>query len=78
MSETKNIKELINQVLEIYLDTDHGYEPTNLYQIMLAEIEKPLFENIMVHTKGNLSRAAQILGLSRTTLRKKLHELSIK
>ncbi|MEC8063278.1 MAG: helix-turn-helix domain-containing protein [Pseudomonadota bacterium] len=78
MSETKNIKELINQVLEIYLDTDHGYEPTNLYQIMVAEIEKPLFENIMVHTKGNLSKAAQILGLSRTTLRKKLHELSIK
>ena len=78
MSETKNIKDLINQVLDIYLDTEHGYEPTNLYQIILAEIEKPLLENIMTHTKGNVSRAAHILGLSRTTLRKKLQELSIK
>ena len=78
MSEAKNIKELINQVLDIYLEAEHGYEPTNLYQIILAEIEKPLLENVLTHTKGNLSKAAHILGLSRTTLRKKIHELSIK
>ena len=71
------IQTLINQVLEIYLNTEHGYEPTDLHQVILAEIEKPLLEGILQHTNGNLSRAANILGLSRSTLRKKMQALGI-
>ena len=77
MSQNTSIQTLIKQVLDIYLSTEHGYEPTNLHQIILAEIEKPLLEGILQHTNGNLSHAATILGLSRSTLRKKLQALSI-
>lgn len=77
MSQNTSIQTLIKQVLDIYLSAEHGYEPTNLHQIILAEIEKPLLEGILQHTNGNLSHAATILGLSRSTLRKKLQALGI-
>ncbi|VAX76665.1 helix-turn-helix domain-containing protein [Buchnera aphidicola] len=44
----------------------------NLYQMFLSEIEKPLFDSIMQYTRGNQTKAALILGISRGTLRKKL------
>lgn len=44
----------------------------NLYEMVLAEVEAPLLEIVMRHTKGNQSKAAILLGLSRGTLRKKL------
>jgi len=44
----------------------------NVYDMMLGEVEKPLLEVVMKHTKGNQSNAAKALGLSRGTLRKKL------
>ena len=40
--------------------------------MVLAEVEQPLFETVMRHTEGNQTRAAAILGISRSTLRKKL------
>jgi Fis family transcriptional regulator len=43
-----------------------------LYELILAEVEAPLMEAVMEYTKGNQSRAAIVLGLSRGTLRKKL------
>jgi Fis family transcriptional regulator len=42
--------------------------------MVLAEVEKPLIETVMNHTAGNQTHAADILGLSRGTLRKKLAE----
>ncbi len=44
---------------------------------MLGEIEAPLFETVMEHTQGNQSRAAEILGINRATLRKKLKAYSL-
>ena len=40
--------------------------------MMLGEVEAPLMQAVMEYTKGNQSRAAIVLGLSRGTLRKKL------
>ena len=39
---------------------------------MLAEVERPLLESVMTHARGNQSHAAEYLGISRSTLRKKL------
>ncbi|MEK6731884.1 MAG: DNA-binding transcriptional regulator Fis [Pseudomonadota bacterium] len=44
----------------------------NLYEMVLAEVEAPLLELVIQYTKGNQSKAAILLGLSRGTLRKKL------
>ncbi|MCF6236095.1 MAG: DNA-binding transcriptional regulator Fis [Gammaproteobacteria bacterium] len=59
--------------LEMYFkDLDGGLPPENLYQMVLDEVELPLLEVVMKYTGGNQSKAAKILGLNRTTLRKKL------
>jgi len=47
-------------------------QPSNVYEMVLAEIERPLLEEVMGYTRGNQSKAAIILGISRGTLRKKL------
>lgn len=62
----------VRQALESYFTQLKGQPPTNLYELVLAEVEVPLLEAVMEYTKGNQSRAAILLGLSRGTLRKKL------
>lgn len=62
----------VRQALESYFTQLKGQLPTNLYELVLAEVEVPLLEAVMEYTKGNQSRAAILLGLSRGTLRKKL------
>nr|WP_148339979.1 DNA-binding transcriptional regulator Fis [Aquicella siphonis] len=62
----------VRQSLENYISQLKGQLPSNLYELILAEVEAPLMEAVMEYTKGNQSRAAIVLGLSRGTLRKKL------
>lgn len=62
----------VHQAVSAYLQTLHGFEPNNLYELVLAEIEKPLIRTVMEHVNGNQTKAAQCLGVSRGTLRKKL------
>ncbi len=64
----------VRQSLENYLQQLKGQMPSNLYDLILAEVEVPLLECVMEYTKNNQSRAAIILGLSRGTLRKKLKQ----
>lgn len=62
----------VRQALESYFTQLKGTSPNNLYDLVLAEVEVPLIEAVMEFTRGNQSRAAILLGLSRGTLRKKL------
>lgn|ERR1700722_13605331 len=62
----------VRQALENYFLQLKGQVPNNLYEMVLAEVEMPLMEAVMDYTKGNQSRAAILLGISRGTLRKKL------
>jgi two-component system, NtrC family, nitrogen regulation response regulator GlnG len=54
-----------------------GLPPSGLYDRVLREIERPLLSLTLAATRGNQIRAAQLLGLNRNTLRKKLRELDI-
>jgi Fis family transcriptional regulator len=58
--------------LKKYLKDMNGHAPGDLYGLVLGEVEAPLFKTVMDHTQGNQSRAAEILGMNRATLRKKL------
>lgn len=46
--------------------------PTNLYELIIREVELPLLTVVLEQTRGNQTKCAQILGLNRGTLRKKL------
>lgn len=65
-----SVKQAVNKFLK-QLDNDNM---DNLYELVLAEIEIPLLEEVMTHTRGNQTRAAIMLGLNRGTLRKKLKQ----
>lgn len=55
-----------------YLYDLEGADPHGMYEMVLRQVEQPLLETVMEHTRGNQSRAAEYLGLNRGTLRKKL------
>jgi len=54
-----------------------GEAPENLYAMALARFERPLIQRVLEFTGGNQVRAARILGLHRTTLRKKIAEYGL-
>jgi len=54
-----------------------GYPVHDLYDKVLARVERPLFDLVLAHTGGNQLKAAEILGLNRNTLRKKLADLGV-
>lgn len=62
----------VTQCVQKYFSELKGQDPVDLYQLVLEEIETPLFRAVMEHCKYNQSRAAVMLGISRGTLRTKL------
>ena len=77
---TEKISQLSHAVkhsIRRYLYELDGAKPNNMYDLVLQQIEQPLFEAILEHTKGNQSRAAEMLGLNRGTLRKKLRSYNL-
>lgn len=58
--------------LQVYFANLNGESPGDLYDLVMGEVERPLFKAVMEFTDGNQSQAACILGINRGTLRKKL------
>ncbi len=72
VTEQPTLRESVNTAIKNYFDSLDGQTPSELYDMVLAEIEAPLLERVMEYTRGNQTKAAIILGLNRGTLRKKL------
>jgi len=68
------LHETVRNALKEYMQTLEGDDPTELYAMVMREVERPLLECALEHCAGNQTRAAQCLGLNRGTLRKKLRE----
>jgi Fis family transcriptional regulator len=62
----------VQSALSDYFDKLDGHPACGLYKLIITEVEKPLLEAALRHAGGNQTRAAEILGINRTTLRKKL------
>ena len=71
------LSQVVEHTLGAYFDHLEGNIPTDLYNLVIEQVEQPLFVSTLAYTGGNQSKTAKILGISRTTLRKKLiqHEL---
>ena len=62
----------VKTALKLYLNTLNGHSSGPLYKMVITEVERPMLETVMEYAKGNQSRAALILGISRSSLRQKL------
>ena len=71
-ANNSSLSECVEQALKDYFKQLDGHPTANLYDMLLAEVEAPLLKSTLEHVNGNQSKAAEILGINRGTLRKKL------
>ncbi len=64
----------VSDSLKQYIKDLNGEAPADLYDMVISQVEKPLLEIIMQRAENNQCRAAQMLGINRNTLRKKLRD----
>ena len=76
-SNRKPLRKHTEEALNQYFKSLNGDRPGELYDLVLGEVEEPLFKAVMDYTHGNQSQAAGILGINRGTLRKKLKTYSL-
>ena len=77
--EEKGLSQTVEQRLSTYFLAHNGGDlpAPGLYQRVLREVEQPLITLTLQATRGNQIRAAEVLGLNRNTLRKKIRDLNI-
>jgi Fis family transcriptional regulator len=76
-STSTNLRKAVTASVRAYLEELDGQISTDVYQMVLAEIEAPLLEEIMAYTRNNQTKASIMLGLNRGTLRKKLKQYKL-
>ena len=75
--DTLSLEEIIRHKLEDYFRRTEGVDLDNLYALVIERVERPLIELTLKKTRWNQIRAAQLLGINRNTLRKKITDLRI-
>ncbi len=77
MTNACKLSDAINESLEDYFKHLDGQPPHAIYDMVLGCVEKPMLEFILNKVGGNQSKAAEILGLNRNTLRKKMAQYGL-
>jgi Fis family transcriptional regulator, factor for inversion stimulation protein len=80
MKKNENeIAHYVRKALDDYFKDLDGQQPScAVYDMVMNCVEKPLIETVLYHAGGNQTRAAELLGLNRNTLRKKIQMHGIK
>jgi len=71
------IRRSVQSAIELYLDDLNGHKTNDLYHVVLNEVEPALLDVVMNHVQGNQTQAAELLGINRGTLRKKLKQYGL-
>ena len=71
------LRDNVQASLSNYFKQLDGQPVTDVYQMVLSEVEAPLLETVMAYTKDNQTKASELLGLNRGTLRKKLKQYGL-
>ena len=71
-SEKTVLQRRVNRELERYFEMLDGEAPHNLHRMVMHQVESALFNYVLEECRGNQSKAALWLGISRGTLRSKL------
>jgi len=64
----------VRKLMRQYFKDLDGEKPSGIYNMVVNCVEKPLLEVVLAHAHGNQTRAAELLGINRNTLRKKMQE----
>jgi len=75
---TNEIGDCVRRTLERYFKDLDGARPAPIYDMVLKNVEKPMLETILSKAEGNQTVAAEMLGITRSTLRKKIQQYRIK
>jgi Fis family transcriptional regulator len=70
----ETLEQCVQRSLQRYFDDLDGAAPHPLYEMVTAAVERPLLQIAMARASGNQSAAAELLGINRNTLRKKLQQ----
>jgi Fis family transcriptional regulator len=77
MRQSNEIAECVRKSLERYFKDLDGTKPRSIYNMVLKNVERPMLEAVLDHADGNQTIAAEMLGINRNTLRKKIQALKI-
>nr|WP_300307957.1 DNA-binding transcriptional regulator Fis [Halomonas sp.] len=75
--DDRPLREAVFSAMQRYFDHLDGGTVTDLHAMVMAEVEAPLLSSVLEYTHGNQTRAAEMLGLNRGTLRKKLKHYNL-
>jgi Fis family transcriptional regulator len=78
MRQTSEIADCIRRSLERYFKDLDGAKPRAIYDMVVRNVERSMLEIVLDHAEGNQTVAAEMLGINRNTLRKKIQSLKIK
>lgn len=73
-AQAQTLRDSVSIALKNYFQHLDGQPVTDVYNLVLSEVEAPLLEEVLRHTRSNQTKAAVLLGLNRGTLRKKLKQ----
>ncbi|MBT8765490.1 DNA-binding transcriptional regulator Fis [Pseudomonas boanensis] len=76
-AEGQTLRGSVEKALHNYFAHLEGAAVTDVYNLVLSEVEAPLLETVMNYVKGNQTKASEMLGLNRGTLRKKLKQYDL-
>ena len=77
VDQSQPLRDNIAMALDKYFSELDGQLPTNVYDMVLSQVEEPLMNAVMRYTRNNQSKASIVLGLNRGTLRKKLKQYDL-
>jgi len=77
MNETEMAR-MVRRAIDGYFRDLDGEKPRHVYDMVILSVEKPLLESVLHRVRGNQTHAAEMLGINRNTLRKKMKVHGIK
>ena len=74
---SNDIADCVRRTLNRYFRDLDGQKPSTIYDMVLKNVEQSMLETVMRHAEGNQTVAADMLGINRNTLRRKLTEYQL-
>ena len=78
MINENEMARVVRRAMEVYFKDLDGERARGVYDMVINCVEKPLLESVLHRVQGNQTHAAQMLGINRNTLRKKMKAHGIK